>query len=149
VLEEQWVPLPGYPNYEVSNYGRVTNVRTGRDLKPYPDKRTGILRVAIYNNGSRKDVQLKRLVAECYFLNYNGVIEVSHKNGNKSDCSVLNLTLGFDVEKYAKPLAEVPRGSAITLKGFTPDQIVKILNRVESIRASRETESSRTAKSTS
>lgn len=93
MLEEQWVPLPGYPNYEVSNYGRVVNVRSGKDLTPYPDKRTGILRVAVYHNGRRKDVQLKRIVAECYFLNYHAGCGVQNKNGNRSDCSVLNLTL--------------------------------------------------------
>ena len=115
MLEEQWVPLSGYPNYEVSNYGRVTNVNTGRDISPYPDKRTGILRVAIYRNGSRKDVQLKRLVAKCYFLNYQDDSKVNHRNNNKADCSVLNLTL-------------------IRHLNATLDQLQMVINRAKEIR---------------
>lgn len=94
MIEEDWVTLPGYPNYAISNYGSVTNVCTGRDLRPYEDRRTGTLRVAIYNNGVRRDVQVNRLVAECYFLNFTADSVVRHKNGDRSDCSVLNLTLG-------------------------------------------------------
>lgn len=36
MLDEQWVPIAGFPNYEVSNYGRIVNVTTGVDLRPQP-----------------------------------------------------------------------------------------------------------------
>lgn len=97
MLDELWVILPQWPNYAVSNYGRVVNTTTDKELQPYADKRTGHLRVALYNNGARQDVQINRLVAECFFVDYRDGVEVYHENGNKSDNGVLNLTLGRGV----------------------------------------------------
>lgn len=99
-VEEIWVEV-GVGAYAVSNYGTVTNERTGRDLKPYPDKRTGLLRVALYHNGKRWDVFVHRLVAKAFFLNYGPGIEVLHKNQDVTDNSVLNLTLGGPCRKGA------------------------------------------------
>lgn len=94
MLDELWVNLAQWPQYAISNYGRVVNENTGRELAPYADKRTGHLRVALYNNGVREDVQINRLVAECFFVDYRPDVQVYHENGNKSDNGVLNLTLG-------------------------------------------------------
>ena len=33
MLEELWQPIEGFPNYEISNYGRVVNVRRGTNLR--------------------------------------------------------------------------------------------------------------------
>lgn len=139
MLDEQWVPMPGYPNYEVSNCGRITNVKTGRDLTPYPDKRTGAMRVALYRNGVRKDVQLNRVVAECYFLNYYEGAEVSHRNGDRSDCSILNLTLGVvdHIERAAYQLAELPVGATISFIDMTEKQIVQVILKAQKIRKRR------------
>lgn len=93
MLDELWVTLPQWPLYAISNYGRVVNVKAERELVPYADKRTGHLRVALYNNGVREDVQINRLVAECFFVDYEPDVQVYHENGNKSDNGILNLTL--------------------------------------------------------
>lgn len=90
--EEIWVEV-GVGAYEVSNFGRVVNANTGRDLTPSPDKK-GYLRVALYHKGKRHDVPVHRLVARAFFLNYAPGVEVKHKNENLEDNSVLNLTLG-------------------------------------------------------
>ena len=99
-LDEIWVEI-GVGAYEVSNFGRVVNGNTGRDLTPYPDKRSGYLRVALYYNGERHDVFVHRLVARAFFLNYAPGVEVLHKNEDKMDNSVLNLTLGGACRKGA------------------------------------------------
>lgn len=93
VMDEYWVTLDGLPNYSISNYGRVVNNLTERELKPRPNA-NGDLIVSLYHNGKRYDTYLRRLVALCFFLNYREGIEVKHINGNQNDCSVLNLTLG-------------------------------------------------------
>lgn len=98
-IDEIWVEI-GIGAYEVSNYGRVANANTGRDLSPSPDK-NGYLRVALYHNGKRHDVFVHRLVARAFFLNYAPGIEVKHKNDNKNDNTVLNLTLGAGCRKGA------------------------------------------------
>lgn len=100
LLDEIWVEV-GVGAYEVSNYGQVINTQTGFELKPYPDKRSGYLRVALYHNGKRHDVFVHRLVARAFFLNYGPGVEVLHKNEDKTDNSVLNLTLGGACRKGA------------------------------------------------
>lgn len=92
-VDEVWVGLDDLPNYSVSNYGRVVNDTTGKDLKPSPDG-NGYLRVCLFHKGVRHWVYVHRLVAKVFFLNYKEGIEVKHKNKNLSDNSVLNLTLG-------------------------------------------------------
>lgn len=96
-LDEIWVEV-GIGAYEVSNFGRVMNGRTGRDLKPSPDK-NGYHRVALHHGGKRHDVYVHRLVARAFFLNYERGVEVKHKNEDKSDNTVLNLTLGAGCRK--------------------------------------------------
>lgn len=98
-LEEIWVEV-GIGAYEVSNFGRVVNANTSKDLTPSPDK-NGYLRVALYYKGVRHEVYVHRLVARAFFLNYKNGVEVKHKNGNKNDNTVLNLTLGEGCRKRA------------------------------------------------
>ena len=93
MLEEQWVALDLLPRYEVSNYGRIFDLEENSELTQVPDQ-DGELRVAITRNDRVFHVLVKRLVAACYFLNYSSTVQISHINGNLSDNSVLNLTLG-------------------------------------------------------
>lgn len=92
-LDELWVTLDGLERYAVSNYGRVINQERGNELTPSPDK-NGYMRVGLSYNGTVYNVYVHRLVAKCFFLNYAKGVEVKHISENKSDNSVLNLTLG-------------------------------------------------------
>ena len=52
-LKETWKQIKGFPNYEVSTYGNVRNVKTGKILKPIVrDKNIGYLAVHLFNNKS-------------------------------------------------------------------------------------------------
>lgn len=93
LAEEHFVPIEGYKNYEVSNYGRVCNVRTGADLKPRSDS-SGFQNVILYGYGKPKNFGVHRLVAQAFFVDFNDDIEVKHISGDKTDNSVRNLTLG-------------------------------------------------------
>lgn len=46
---EEWRPVVNGPNYEVSNFGRVRNVKRGKILTPV-DAGKGYLRVSLYGN---------------------------------------------------------------------------------------------------
>lgn len=97
-IDEVWVGIELLSNYLVSNFGRVVNVHTGRELKACPDS-NGYMRVALYQRGIRHDAYVHRLVAKAFFLNYAEGIEVKHKSEHKQDNSVLNLTLGLGCRK--------------------------------------------------
>jgi hypothetical protein len=59
---EQWKPIPGYRGlYEVSDLGRVRNVRTGRLLKLTPNT-AGYLVVDLCRNGVRRQYLVNVLV---------------------------------------------------------------------------------------
>ena len=91
-LDELWVAVEGFPNYVVSNHGRVVNVLTEYELTPNADK-NGYLRVKLSSRGVAKSHYIHRLVAQAFFLNYAEGREVKHKNGVLSDNTVFNLTL--------------------------------------------------------
>jgi len=90
-MDELFVPIEGYPNYEVSNYGRVVNVRFDRDLKT--KIRRGWAAVCLYHEGVARTFSLHRLVAQAFFLNYLEGEGVEHINGNHEDNAVSNLHL--------------------------------------------------------
>ena len=136
MLDEQWVPIAGFPNYEVSNYGRIVNVTTGVDLRQHADKKSGVLRVTLYNEGRKKNVQVARIVLEGFFLNYHKDSVVGYENGDVTDCSVLNLTLREvdHVERAAFQLAQLPVGARISFIEMTEAQIVQVILRAQKIR---------------
>lgn len=92
-LEETWVTFDVLPRYSVSNYGRVVNTETGRELKHQADP-NGYLHVTLYRNGVPHKGLLHRLVAKAFLLNYEPGVEVNFINGIKHDCAALNLELG-------------------------------------------------------
>ena len=86
---EVYVDIPGYEGYQVSNYGRVKNNKTGKILKPYLTR--GYLRVSLYNESGRKCKLVHRLVAEAFLPNPDNKSDVNHINGCKTDANVCNL----------------------------------------------------------
>lgn len=93
LLDEHFVPVEGLPNYAVSNYGRVINVKKGNELKATPDPK-GYYRVALYHNAKRFEYGVHRLVAQAFFADFHPDIEVRHINDDQSDNAIMNLTLG-------------------------------------------------------
>lgn len=102
--EELWVPIEDYPNYEISNYGRIVNTKTDYELQITHSKYKKD-QVNLYNNGKVKRFYVHRLVARAFFQNYRDDIEVLHVNQYSiHDNSVLNLTLGGPINQGHKPI---------------------------------------------
>lgn len=89
-LKERVVTYPGIrPNfYKITNTGIITNIKNGKEIKPYTDGK-GYKRVQLQStksNGKRLDVALHRLI--CW--EYNGPYsddknQVNHLDGDKSN----------------------------------------------------------------
>jgi NUMOD4 motif len=88
--DEQWSDIPGYPNYEISNCGRVWNIRHDRQLKPFNDK-DGYQIVSLFYYNKRTDFKVHRLVADVFLSHNSESIEVNHDDGDKSYNYVENL----------------------------------------------------------
>nr|DAP96555.1 MAG TPA: homing endonuclease [Caudoviricetes sp.] len=88
---ETWKPIADYVGlYEVSNKGRVRNLKTGRTLKPGNNGR-GYLFVGLYKNGAVKYHYLHRLVALTFIPNPNKLPEVNHKDEIRTNNKLDNL----------------------------------------------------------
>lgn len=97
-MEEVWAKLV-YPNvpeksnrFEISNYGRLKNIRTQHIYKP------NVLNSGYYSVrttlGSRKDkihILIHKAVAYAFLSNPDNLPEVNHKDGNKTNNHVGNL----------------------------------------------------------
>ena len=90
--EETWKPIQGYPNYVVSQKGRVKNIKNDLVLKHHKSKRGGFYAfVNLYKNGARKNVLVHKLVSEIFIGPRPKGMEVHHRNGNRMDPDVTNL----------------------------------------------------------
>lgn len=100
-LDEYWVGFETFPDYRISNYGRVLNIRTGQELKPVVME-NDYLYVKLVNTetGFIHNGPIHRLVAKAFFLNFDADRAVDFINGDKHDCTVLNLTLS---QKRVRP----------------------------------------------
>lgn len=98
-MEERWALVAKFPDYEVSDAGRVRRVtsrtcaKAGSILKASPRSRTHpYLVVDLCCEGKRKTSAVHRLVAEAFLgaQPFPGA-EVNHLNGDKSDPRASNL----------------------------------------------------------
>lgn len=87
---EIWKVINGFPNYSVSNEGRVKNNKTGRILSPCPDS-NGYLSVGLYREGHHFTKRIHKLVAEAFIPNPLNLPEINHQDGNKNNCRESNL----------------------------------------------------------
>ena len=93
---EIWKPILGYPEYEVSNMGRVRKYTTVYKkyylLSQQPNKNNGRLYVALYKNKKCTNMQVARVVAHNFVEGYSETKNtVNHKDGNISNNTADNL----------------------------------------------------------
>jgi hypothetical protein len=91
-MKEDWVEIEGYPNYAVSNYGRVLNIQRDTFLKGRPNDE-GYLRVSLSIDGRVQDQYVHRLVAAAFFTGYDSREQVFHYDGDKENNTVDNIRM--------------------------------------------------------
>lgn len=87
--EERWATIGEFPNYAVSDHGRVMNLKTHSILRPR-DNSYGYVRVALRRDGKTFERYVHQLVAAAFISGYEPGVEVRHVEEN-GDNSVLNL----------------------------------------------------------
>lgn len=91
-----WRQIPDYPNYYVSNDGRVWSAISKKILKPQKDVK-GYLRAEIRKDGKRSTIGIHRLVALAFIPNPNNYETVDHIDFNKGNNRIENLRwMDFD-----------------------------------------------------
>jgi len=142
-MREIWKTIDGYPDYIISNLGRVYSNRRNRMLKISLDQ-DGYPRVNLSHNNYWVNKSIHRLVAFAFVPGYFEGAVVNHKDGIKSNCKDSNLewiTQGDNI-RHAADVGLTPRRIRIIETGDTfmyisscakhiggnPDSILKCLN---------------------
>lgn len=82
-MTEQWQTIKDLSNYEISNYGKVFNKKTGKFIKSSVAG-TGYLSVCLYRDDGRRVFRfIHRLVAEAFVPNPNNYECVNHIDENR------------------------------------------------------------------
>ena len=87
---ETFVEIEGFENYEVSNLGKVRNIKSGRMLKPHLNH-NGYLRLWLYENNKRKHLFLHKIIATAFIDNPGKKPQVNHIDENKLNNDLNNL----------------------------------------------------------
>lgn len=87
---EVFAVIPGFPNYNISNYGRVLNNTTDKILGDFKDTK-GYPITFLYEDRKRKTLKVHRLVAKAFIANPENKPQVNHKDGNKKNNHWTNL----------------------------------------------------------
>jgi len=84
IINEEWRSISGYINYQVSNLGRIRNIRSGRILKNWS-------KVVLTENNIKKTSKVHRFVAKEFIDNPDNKTEVDHIDHNKQNNCINNL----------------------------------------------------------
>ena len=119
---EIWKDIEGYEGlYQVSNLGRVKNIKRSRLLKPCPDT-NGYLRVDLFKNSKMSHKRVHRLVAKAFIPNPNNHPVVNHKDADKSNNDVSNLewcTMKYN-NSYGTRLERISLAERVNLVNCKP-----------------------------
>ena len=86
---EEWRGINEFPNYNVSNFGNIMNVKTNKTLKLLV--KGGYCQISLVNEVCKKTFKIHRLVAMAFIENSKNKSDVNHKNKIKTDNTLLNL----------------------------------------------------------
>lgn len=86
---EQWRPIMGFPNYEVSNHGYVRNTKFNRAICVNKNGRYFV--VGLHKNGNRYWRHVHALVIETFGGSNINNFEINHIDGNKGNNNINNL----------------------------------------------------------
>lgn len=106
---EEWKIIEDYPNYMVSNLGRVKAINWHREnkekeMKPYIHK--GYLRLRLCKGGKTKQFLIHRLVAQTFIPNPENKPYIDHINTDRTDNRVENLRWVTNKENCNNPISK-------------------------------------------
>lgn len=92
---EEWRPIKDFPEYEVSNLGRVKSLNynhTGKErLLKQGLSKTGYYRVVLFQGNRKRYSSIHLLVAETFLEKPLNATQVDHIDRNKNNNSLINL----------------------------------------------------------
>lgn len=91
-MSENWKPIEGYEGlYEVSDQGRVRNIKRGGRIMALSTVTHGYIVANLSKDGKTRSVLVHRIVAKAFIPNPENKEQVNHIDGIKSNNSADNL----------------------------------------------------------
>ena len=87
---EMFLPIFGYDNYLVSNFGNVKNSKTNKIMKPC-NHRQGYKEIRLFKNEKLKKFYIHRLVGIAFLENPDNKQMIDHIDEDKANNNVMNL----------------------------------------------------------
>lgn len=97
--KETWIHIKDFPNYEISNDGKVRNTTTNH-FKKAGISTDGFYTVDLYNGGKLKRINIHTLVASTFIDNPEEYKCVKHKDDNKLNNNINNLEWTNFISKF-------------------------------------------------
>ncbi len=136
---ETFVKIEGFENYEVSNLGKVRNIKSGIVLKPWVTK-DGYLRHCLYKHNKQKKLLLHRIIATAFIDNPEGKPQINHIDENKLNNDLSNLEWCTERENAIHGTRIKRVVEKLSIKVIQLDLNDNVINEFESMRqAERET----------
>ena len=130
---ETFVEIEGFENYEVSNLGKVRNIKSGIMLKPWITK-DGYLRHCLYKHNKRKNLLLHRIIATAFIDNPGKKPQVNHIDENKLNNDLSNLEWCTERENLIHGTRTKRVAEKLSKKVIQLDLNDNVLNEFESMK---------------
>ena len=108
-MEEIWKTIEDYPNYMVSNMGRVKSLRGKGKILKIKKEKNGYIRINLYKKGVNKHFSVHRLVAQAFIPNPENKPQIDHINTNRTDNRVEKLRWVTRIENMNNPLTIIKK----------------------------------------
>jgi len=102
---ETWQALPGYPGYQVSDWGRVARGSKPRRLSLV----SGGMAVQLTSRGAPSSLRVAHLVGAAFCPGYRPELRVIYKDGNCTNCAAGNLQWVHRSAVTGIPYSKTPR----------------------------------------
>ena len=89
-MAEVYANIVNFPNYQISTFGNVKNIKTGRVLKPGRGL-NGYLMVVLTNDGEKSTKKIHKMVANAFLENPENKICVDHIDRFRTNNHISNL----------------------------------------------------------
>jgi hypothetical protein len=125
-IVEEWKPIEGFPNHEISNFGNCRRIKSGRFLKKQIRYIKSIKREYVYYslvyNKHKIFISTGMFVAKHFIPNPNGYKFIRFKDGNPKN------TMFTNIEWVYNPRNEKSR-CGYDKKHFNPEHQIQILEK--------------------
>lgn len=99
---EVWKPIEGFPEYQVSSFGRVRSSRRwGRFKVMNPSKIGEYKRLALHADSKPKGFYVHQLVYRTFYGPVPQGLQIRHLDGNAQNNHICNLSVGTSKENHA------------------------------------------------